>query len=141
MGPQLEGGPSNDDRAYGGVYNGNSPRPSDSERYHQTQDHDQSQGGRTPTNPNPNGSLDRLNAPAPADPNARKLSEGRKSGERNRSRTRTGRTGSGQLRICRKCMEPLTGQFVRALGGTFHLDCFRCKVHLSCAKDWPIDPC
>lgn len=31
-------------------------------------------------------------------------------------------------RICRKCGEPLTGQFVRALEGTFHLDCFRCQV-------------
>lgn len=50
------------------------------------------------------------------------------SGERNRSRTRNGRTASGQLRLCKKCGEPLTGQFVRALGGTFHLDCFRCRV-------------
>lgn len=50
------------------------------------------------------------------------------SGERNRSRTRNGRTASGQLRMCKKCGEPLTGQFVRALGGTFHLDCFKCRV-------------
>ncbi len=52
------------------------------------------------------------------------------SGEskRSRSRTRNGRTGSGQLRVCKKCGEPLTGQFVRALGGTFHLECFRCAV-------------
>ena len=50
------------------------------------------------------------------------------SGERNRSRTRNGRTASGQLRMCKKCGEPLTGQFVRALGGTFHLECFRCRV-------------
>lgn len=52
----------------------------------------------------------------------------RKSGERNRSRQRNGRTASGQLRICKKCGEPLTGQFVRALDGTFHLDCFKCRV-------------
>ncbi|OAQ63293.2 Rho GTPase activator (Lrg11) [Pochonia chlamydosporia 170] len=51
----------------------------------------------------------------------------RKSGERNRSRQRNGRTASGQLRICKKCGEPLTGQFVRALDGTFHLDCFKCR--------------
>ncbi|KAH6646451.1 hypothetical protein BKA67DRAFT_103965 [Truncatella angustata] len=50
----------------------------------------------------------------------------RKSAERNRSRGR-GRTASGQLRICHKCGEPLTGQFVRALDGTFHLDCFKCR--------------
>ena len=31
-------------------------------------------------------------------------------------------------RMCKKCGEPLTGQFVRALGGTFHLDCFKCRV-------------
>jgi hypothetical protein len=54
-------------------------------------------------------------------------SESRKSGERNRSRGR-GRTTSGQIRICKKCGEPLTGQFVRALDGTFHLDCFKCRV-------------
>ncbi|KAG6041574.1 hypothetical protein E4U41_003470 [Claviceps citrina] len=51
----------------------------------------------------------------------------RKSGERNRSRQRNGRTASGQIRICKKCGEPLTGQFVRALDGTFHLDCFKCR--------------
>lgn len=32
------------------------------------------------------------------------------------------------MRICKKCGEPLTGQFVRALDGTFHLDCFKCRV-------------
>ncbi len=54
--------------------------------------------------------------------------ESRRSDERNLSRPRNGRTASGQLRICKKCGEPLTGQFVRALDGTFHLDCFRCRV-------------
>ncbi|TLD13482.1 uncharacterized protein PgNI_04941 [Pyricularia grisea] len=50
-----------------------------------------------------------------------------RSAERNRSRPRNGRSASGQLRICAKCGEPLTGQFVRALDGTFHLDCFKCR--------------
>ena len=50
------------------------------------------------------------------------------SDERNRSRTQGGRITSGQVRICKKCGEPLTGQFVRAIGGTFHLDCFKCRV-------------
>ena len=31
-------------------------------------------------------------------------------------------------KICGKCGEGLTGQFVRALGGTFHLECFTCHV-------------
>lgn len=31
-------------------------------------------------------------------------------------------------RTCAKCQDPLTGQFVRALGGTYHLDCFKCRV-------------
>ncbi|PSR82185.1 hypothetical protein BD289DRAFT_371665 [Coniella lustricola] len=48
------------------------------------------------------------------------------SQERNRSRGRNGRAPSGQ-RTCKKCGEPLTGQFVRALDGTFHLDCFKCR--------------
>ncbi|KJZ76622.1 hypothetical protein HIM_03958 [Hirsutella minnesotensis 3608] len=51
----------------------------------------------------------------------------RKSDERTRSRPRNGRGASGQSRVCKKCGEPLTGQFVRALDGTFHLDCFKCR--------------
>lgn len=31
-------------------------------------------------------------------------------------------------RVCKKCGESLTGQFVRALGATFHLECFKCEV-------------
>ncbi|EMC96355.1 hypothetical protein BAUCODRAFT_33682 [Baudoinia panamericana UAMH 10762] len=30
-------------------------------------------------------------------------------------------------RTCRKCNEVLSGQFVRALGATFHLECFTCQ--------------
>ena len=44
---------------------------------------------------------------------------------RDRSRTNG---GTSKSRVCMKCGESLTGQFVRALGGTFHLDCFRCEV-------------
>lgn len=29
---------------------------------------------------------------------------------------------------CSACGKPMTGQFVRALGTVYHLDCFRCKV-------------
>ncbi|KAK3648651.1 hypothetical protein LTR22_013287 [Elasticomyces elasticus] len=31
-----------------------------------------------------------------------------------------------QQRVCHKCNKVLTGQFVRALGGTYHLECFTC---------------
>lgn len=31
---------------------------------------------------------------------------------------------------CAKCELPMTGQFVRALGTVYHLDCFRCMVRL-----------
>jgi len=55
----------------------------------------------------------------------------RRSGERSRSKGRTGRSASGTLRTCEKCGEPLTGQFVRALDGTFHLECFKCHVSAS----------
>ena len=41
-----------------------------------------------------------------------------------------GGKSSGPPRICNECGQHLTGQFVRALGGTWHLDCFRCRVSL-----------
>lgn len=40
------------------------------------------------------------------------------------------RAGAGQ-RICGKCGKHLTGQFVRALGDTYHLECFTCHVSIS----------
>lgn len=40
--------------------------------------------------------------------------------------TRNGAGGSSSSKICDKCGLSMSGQFVRALGGTFHLDCFRC---------------
>lgn len=51
--------------------------------------------------------------------------------DRSQSRNNGGmgaKSSNGSRRICKKCGESLTGQFVRALGGTFHLDCFRCRV-------------
>ena len=50
-----------------------------------------------------------------------------------RERSRTNghsdtQSSTGALRICRKCGEPLLGQFVRALDGMFHLHCFKCRV-------------
>lgn len=49
------------------------------------------------------------------------------SGESERVRSAK-RRPSGQQRICGKCQRTLTGQFVRALGDTFHLECFTCHV-------------
>lgn len=48
--------------------------------------------------------------------------------ERSRNNGTPGGKSHGPPRLCKKCGEALTGQFVRALGGTFHLDCFRCRV-------------
>lgn len=58
-------------------------------------------------------------------------------GPRDKSTPRDPSRSNGQVntkaptntsRVCRKCGEPLLGQFVRALGGTFHLECFQCNV-------------
>jgi hypothetical protein len=64
----------------------------------------------------------------------RNKENGRDAAPRDRSRTNggVGAKSSGTLRTCGKCGEPLTGQFVRALGGTFHLDCFKCRVSVVC---------
>jgi RhoGAP domain/LIM domain len=63
-----------------------------------------------------------------------------------RSRSRTNGVASqtpssGQLRTCKKCGEGLTGQFVRALNGTFHLDCFKCRDcgQIVASKFFPVD--
>jgi hypothetical protein len=34
----------------------------------------------------------------------------------------------GSSPVCQKCDRPLTGKSARALGGTFHLECFKCEV-------------
>lgn len=48
-------------------------------------------------------------------------------GSKERSKS-NGRRPSGQQRACGKCQRHLTGQFVRALGDTYHLECFTCHV-------------
>ncbi|KKK16796.1 hypothetical protein P175DRAFT_0439109 [Aspergillus ochraceoroseus IBT 24754] len=44
-------------------------------------------------------------------------------------------------RICKKCGEPLTGQFVRALLATYHLECFKCEDcgQIVASKFFPVD--
>lgn len=44
------------------------------------------------------------------------------------SRDRSRPNGKQSNRMCAKCGGHLTGQFVRALGGTYHLECFTCHV-------------
>lgn len=39
-----------------------------------------------------------------------------------------GRNSTSTARICTKCHEPLQGKYLRALGGTYHLGCFKCMV-------------
>jgi hypothetical protein len=125
MGPQSEGGPSGEGR--GRKYSGQQ-YTEDGRRYQADRHIDQQL-------PRPNGvfaSDNRLAVSPSGSASGRERDKDgdsqKNSGERKRSRTRNGRTASGQLRMCKKCGEPLTGQFVRALDGTFHLDCFRCRV-------------
>ncbi|GAA5907653.1 uncharacterized protein JCM6883_001848 [Sporobolomyces salmoneus] len=48
---------------------------------------------------------------------------------------------NGSTTTCAKCELPMTGQFVRALGTVYHLDCFRCQDcnKVVAAKFFPID--
>jgi LIM domain len=59
----------------------------------------------------------------------RDLENTRVAGVRDRGRPNGGgRSASSTTKQCKKCGEPLLSQFVRALGATYHLDCFKCKV-------------
>lgn len=51
------------------------------------------------------------------------------NGGRDRTQGSVPRANKPQ-RICGSCGEPLTGQFVRALDSTFHLECFKCRVRV-----------
>lgn len=51
-----------------------------------------------------------------------------KERERDRERRREGVSEGSRGSMCAKCGLPMTGQFVRALGTVYHLDCFRCQV-------------
>jgi len=119
------GGPGGGDWAHG--------HPSGDAPYRK----DQEQANLAPTHSRHNGSHGNQGGRPPVSPalSAENTdTESRRSGERNRSRPRGSRSASGQVRACKKCGEPLTGQFVRALDGTFHLDCFKCRV------SWLRDP-
>ncbi|KAK2769071.1 rho GTPase activator [Colletotrichum kahawae] len=99
----------------------------------------QNGGRRTPDNSNYRNQPP-SRSPGPRTPE--REGDPRQSRERSRSKGRGGaRSASGQQRICKKCGEPLTGQFVRALDGTFHLDCFKCRDcgQIVASKFFPVD--
>jgi hypothetical protein len=130
MAPQSEGGASSDNRMYTGA-----PAPGEDSRYGADRDGVPRTTAQQQLMPHNNGySQDyrRQNSPRPHSHGQNQNQQGgdgqRESHDRDRSRTRQTRKGSGQIRLCKKCGEPLTGQFVRALGGTYHLDCFKCRV-------------
>jgi hypothetical protein len=119
MCPQSEGGPSGDPHSHGASF------PVGEDRRYQDVD----QGLQNNRSNFPAFGPDTRTPTSPAGSGYTKDRDGesnKTSGERERSGTR--RKGSGQLRVCKKCGEPLTGQFVRAISGTFHLDCFKCRV-------------
>ena len=146
MSPQSEGRPSIDRRAGDNTYASRAG-------YRQQQGSDESpyqqQTGRSNGYNQEDPSRQRLMAPPPGanesrSPNGNSPTDGRNGRSRDisqdmpvRERSRNnGTPGGGKPshsgpRICKKCGEGLTGQFVRALGGTFHLDCFRCRVSIS----------
>ncbi len=49
-------------------------------------------------------------------------------GDARAQRPKKDRKPSDKQRMCGKCGKHLTGQFVRALGDTYHLECFTCHV-------------
>ncbi|GAA5941120.1 hypothetical protein JCM1841_003063 [Sporobolomyces salmonicolor] len=75
--------------------------------------------------------------------------EGESDRDRDRRRGHSGGSSEGGAKSgkgvgptnCAKCDLPMTGQFVRALGTVYHLDCFRCQDcnKIVAAKFFPID--
>ncbi|RMJ23167.1 GTPase-activating protein [Aspergillus sp. HF37] len=61
--------------------------------------------------------------------------------DRPRQNGRSNKSPGSSHRVCKKCSEPLTGQFVRALGATFHLECFMCEDcgQIVASKFFPVD--
>ncbi|PGH14664.1 hypothetical protein AJ80_05845 [Polytolypa hystricis UAMH7299] len=53
----------------------------------------------------------------------------------------SGKSPGATPRLCKKCGESLLGQFVRALGGMYHLECFQCNDcgDIVASKFFPVD--
>jgi hypothetical protein len=82
-----------------------------------------------PHRPHEHGEGNHL-SPAIQDRSRTSLDDLSEAESRQRSKSK-GRKPSAQTRICGTCQRQLMGQFLRALGGTYHLDCFRCHVRTS----------
>lgn len=81
-------------------------------------------GGYPPDGADPDGRLARQ-----SESNDREGRErDQRSGSATRDRSKNGSRKPGGSRVCGKCGLSLTGQFVRALGDTYHLECFTCHV-------------
>ena len=83
--------------------------------------------GEDMTPPNPSWLKDS------ASPSASSSDEGGPAGSRspNPSSSASGHTTSSSAlpsQPCAGCSQPMSGQFVRALGTVYHLECFRCRV-------------
>lgn len=79
--------------------------------------------GRRPE-PDPDGSRD---PSSQRDPSAQRDRSTQRDRSRPNARPHT-KSPSSAPRVCKTCGEALTGQFVRALGSTYHLECFKCEV-------------
>ncbi len=136
MSIQPEGRPSTERRRTEAGYNNRGPyrqQPYDSNNLYSQSPNN---GYNAPSNPRNRhvggGSEEQLSNGNLSDSSA----GGRYGREKDRSitqdlpvRERSRANGSnGPKRICDKCGEPLLGQFVRAMGGMFHLECFMCRV-------------
>jgi hypothetical protein len=55
------------------------------------------------------------------------MNQGSSAVQESKPQGQTSRRPSGS-RLCAKCGNSLSGQFVRALDGTYHLECFTCHV-------------
>ncbi|KAI1437534.1 RhoGAP-domain-containing protein [Xylaria sp. CBS 124048] len=114
MGPDYGGGPSSD-HVHGHPPSGDGPYQPDHDRLAMTSSPPYSNGGfPLPNLPNASPTISAHGEPP------------RRSGEQSRPRPLNGRSASGSVRTCAKCGDALTGQFVRALDDTFHLECFKC---------------
>lgn len=93
--------------------------------------YDDNNGATMDTAPNANGRQPKYAnmevAPLSQDNSERQLDPSSDADPRQRGKGEK-KKSSGQQRICGKCQRHLTGQFVRALGDTYHLECFTCYV-------------
>ncbi|KAG9243521.1 hypothetical protein BJ878DRAFT_114149 [Calycina marina] len=153
MGPQSEGGPSGDQLTLPLRLAGDgSSMPCTQHHYsdeQRTRYQDRIQQDERLPRPNGGFVLENRSGESPSSSvngrgRDRNVDAPRPSGEHNQSRTRNGRHPSGQIKErgeCKKCGEPLMGQYVRALGGTYHLECFRCEDcgQIVAKKFFPVD--